>query len=427
MSVGNAPPREDGCAADIPSVWVQRSVGAMGNVVTGKALAATAPGRLRPYLRTRNVFDGRIDLADVLEMPMTDEEFERFQVLPGDALLNEGQSIELVGRCAMYRGELGSPCAMQNQLVRFRAKSGVSSAFAVHLFRHCQQTGVFGRIALQTTSIAHLGGKRFERLVLGWPPTEGEQDAIAEALSETDDLIASLDLLLRKKRDVAQGVQQALLSERVRLTGFAGAWMPRPLGSIARCLRGVTYAGDADLAPDDTAATRRLLRANNVQNARIVLEGLQHVNAARVRPEQILRLDDILICMANGSKALVGKAGRFLVSDGYDYTFGAFMACLRADPDRCSPSFVYYLLQTQKYRDEIAILLAGSTINNLRPSAIEGLEFRIPTDPVEQAAIAAVLSDLDAELEALEARRAKTLAIKQGMMQALLTGRIRLK
>ena len=76
----------------------------MGDVVTGKALAARGPGDLRPYLRTKNVFDGRIDTDDVLYMPMTDAQFEQFLAVPGDVLLNEGQSLELVGRCSLYQG-----------------------------------------------------------------------------------------------------------------------------------------------------------------------------------------------------------------------------------------------------------------------------------------------------------------------------------
>ncbi|MCA9643653.1 MAG: hypothetical protein KC492_23335, partial [Myxococcales bacterium] len=147
----------------------------MGEVITGKALAVNAPGAQRPYLRTKNVFDGRIDIDDVLTMPMTDAEFDRFRVLTGDVLLNEGQSLELVGRCAIYGGEYPQPCAIQNQLLRFRAGAGTSSEFAAHLFRYAQQSGVFARIALQTTSIAHLGGSRFARLRLPWPVEESEQ------------------------------------------------------------------------------------------------------------------------------------------------------------------------------------------------------------------------------------------------------------
>ena len=73
----------------MPEKWLPRPVKSMGDVTTGKALAVNAPGAQRPYLRTKNVFDGRIDINDVLTMPMTDPEFERFRVLPGDVLLNE--------------------------------------------------------------------------------------------------------------------------------------------------------------------------------------------------------------------------------------------------------------------------------------------------------------------------------------------------
>ena len=129
--------------------------------------------------------------------------------------------------------------------------------------------------------------------------------------------------------------------------------------------------------------------------------------------------------MANGSKALVGKAALFAVADGHAYTFGAFMACFRVSHKESNPAFVFNLFQTERYRDYISNLLAGSSINNLTPSSIESLEFLMP-DLGEQTAIATLLSDLDAELAALEARRAKTRALKQGMMQELLTGRTRL-
>ena len=107
----------------IPKEWEVRQVRQMGDVITGKALAVNASGRQRPYLRTKNVFDGRVDIGDVLTMPMTDDQFAQFGVRAGDVLLNEGQSLELVGRCAMYRNEFPEPCAIQNALLRFRART----------------------------------------------------------------------------------------------------------------------------------------------------------------------------------------------------------------------------------------------------------------------------------------------------------------
>lgn len=199
------------------SKWETKRVDEMGEVLAGKALDAHGPGRQRLYLRTKNVLDGRIDLEDVLEMPMTDAEFERFRVTNGDVLLNEGQSLELVGRCSMYRDELSSPCAMQNQLLRFRARTHTSPAFAEHLFRHCQHTGVFSAIATQTTSVAHLGSARFSRLRLLWPSDLAEQNAIATVLSDMDAELAALEQRIEKTRLLKQGMMQELLTGRTRL------------------------------------------------------------------------------------------------------------------------------------------------------------------------------------------------------------------
>jgi type I restriction enzyme S subunit len=201
----------------IPEDWEVKSVGTMGDVRAGKALAARGPGQQRPYLRTKNVFDGRIDLDDVLQMPMTDADFSRYCLRYGDVLLNEGQSLELVGRCAMYQDEYPEPCAIQNQLVRFRAGDGVSAEFCAHLFRHCQKSGVFARIAMQTTSVAHLGVSRFAELQLAWPREAAEQEAIAAVLTDMDAGIAALEAKLAKARNIKQGMMQELLTGRIRL------------------------------------------------------------------------------------------------------------------------------------------------------------------------------------------------------------------
>ena len=171
--------------------WETKRVNERGNVLAGKALAVNAPGPLRPYLRTKNVLDGAIDLSDVLTMPMTDAEFSRFEILDGDILLNEGQSLELVGRASIYRGEFGQRCAMQNALLRFRAFPSTCPEFAAQAFQQCQKDGTFASIATQTTSVAHLGSSRFSALELAWPPTLPEQQHIATCLSSLDDLITA--------------------------------------------------------------------------------------------------------------------------------------------------------------------------------------------------------------------------------------------
>ena len=218
---------------------------------------------------------------------------------------------------------------------------------------------------------------------------------------------------------------QQLLTGKTRLPGFSGEWETKRLANIGSCLRGVSYNPMTDLSSYDKASTVRLLRANNVQDAAVTLTDVQYVERQKVSEFQIMQPDDILVCMANGSRELVGKAGLFRVRDGYTYTFGAFMGCFRVEPTIAEPSFAFHLFQTHGFRNFINLILAGSSINNLKPSDIESAEFQVP-DRDEQRAIVSVLSDMDAEIAVLAERLDKTRAIKQGMMDQLLTGRVRL-
>ncbi len=256
------------------------------------------------------------------------------------------------------------------------------------------------------------------------PPLR-EQRAISEVLSDVDALLTALEALIAKKRDIKKATMQQLLTGKTRLPGFTRPWETKRLGDLGRCLRGVSYNPETDLSSYDKDSTVRLLRSNNIQNAVVILADFQYVEARKVSELQIMQADDILVCMANGSRELVGKTGLFRVKDGYTYTFGAFMGCFRVEPSIAEPCFVFYLCQTQEFRNFINLALAGSSINNLKPSAVESAELQIP-DREEQRAIADVLSDMDAEIAALEKRLEKTRDIKQAMMQELLTGQVRL-
>ena len=306
-----------------------------------------------------------------------------------------------------------------------RAKHNLSDPY--FLFAQLFGQGVNNQIAkiLAGSNYPAINSRDVKLIEIPCPPEISEQRAIAEALSDVDGLLNALDALIAKKQAIKQATMQQLLTGKTRLPGFSGAWETKQLGEIGHCLRGVSYDPTTDLANYDKDSTIRLLRANNIQDAVVTLNDLQYVEARKVSEYQIMQSDDILICMANGSKELVGKTGLFHIRDGHTYTFGAFMGCFRVESTIAEPSFVFYLFQTHEYRNFINITLAGSSINNLKPSDIELTEFKIP-DRNEQIAITSVLSDMDAEIAALEQRRDKTRAIKQGMMQQLLTGRVRL-
>ncbi|MGC6328710.1 restriction endonuclease subunit S [Rhizorhabdus sp. FW153] len=154
---------------------------------------------MRPYLRVANVYEERIDLRDVKQMNFTPSEFETFELKPGDILLNEGQSLELVGRPAMFRGEVEG-CCFQNTLVRFRAGPHVDEEYALLTFLYAMHTKRFQRIAKITTNIAHLGAGRFAEIGFPLPPLVEQREVVrlyrahmtrfAEAISTLSDTSA---------------------------------------------------------------------------------------------------------------------------------------------------------------------------------------------------------------------------------------------
>lgn len=399
----------------IPEDWEVAAVRQKGDVLAGKALAINAPGEQRPYLRTKNVFDGRVDTSDVLTMPMTDEQFRQFQVRNGDVLLNEGQSLELVGRCAIYNDEYPEPCAIQNALLRFRARAGVCASFASHLFRYCQQTGIFAKIALQTTSVAHLGSTRFGRLHVAWP-TEPEQRTIATALSDVDALLEELDRLIGKKRDLKQAAMQQLLTGQSRLPGFEGEWGTKQLSELADIRSGGTPSttnsafwngGVPWCTPTDITALRGRKYLTETERA-ISNAGLRASSAEIIPPNSIIMT----------TRATIGECAINTVPMTTNQGFKNLI------PSEVHVEYLYYLMTTQK--DRLVQLCGGSTFLEIGKKSLERLEITLAVDPDEQRAIATVLSDMDTEIDALEQRRDKTAELKQAMMQELLTGRIRL-
>ena len=145
-------------------------VGQVGEVLLGRQRAPQHEDgpSMRPYLRAANVFDGYIDTADVKSMNFSPSEYRRYSLQDGDILLNEGQSRQLVGRSAIFRGEVPDAC-FQNTLVRFRPGTSILGSYAHRYFQHCMYAGTFAALAKQTTSIAHLGAQTLADLLIPLP------------------------------------------------------------------------------------------------------------------------------------------------------------------------------------------------------------------------------------------------------------------
>jgi len=248
-------------------------------------------------------------------------------------------------------------------------------------------------------------------------PPLAEQKAIAEALSDVDDLIASLERLIAKKRDIKAATMGQLLTGRTRLPGFAGEWERKRLGDIVS----TPITDGPHLTPKFLADGVPFLSVNNLVNNQIDFQSLRFVSRAdhlefskKCKP----RKGDILF----GKAASVGMVG--LIETEMELNIWSPLALIRVGHPT-SARFVCYALQSSQVHRQIKLLTNSSSQGNIGMREIGLLEIPLP-EPIEQAAIAAVLSDMDAEIEALESRLAKTRMLKQGMMQELLTGRTRL-
>ena len=252
------------------------------------------------------------------------------------------------------------------------------------------------------------------KIRLALPPFP-EQRAIAEALSDGDQLLGSLEKLIAKKRAIKQAAMQQLLTGKTRLPGFVEEWETTTLGETADIKNGATpntqiasyWNGPiAWCTPTDiTSATGKYLFATERS---ITTEGLTSCAAS------LLPVGALLLC----SRATIGEVK---IATSPVCTNQGFKSLVCKDD--VSNEFLYYLILTLK--PQMIERAIGSTFLEIGKRDLASVAVSLPP-PDEQHAIATVLSDVDTEIAALERRRDKTRAIKQGMMQALLTGRIRL-
>jgi type I restriction enzyme S subunit len=200
----------DGLSA-LPEGWTWAGMRQIGEVQLGRQRAPQHHNgdHMRPYLRVANVFEARIDLKDVNTMNFTPEEFEKYRLLHGDILLNEGQTPELVGRPAMFREEIAD-CCYQKTLLRFRAYTGLLPTFALTVFRSYMHNGRFTRSASITTNIAHLTAEKFVEIEFPLPP-HAEQHRIVAEVERRLSLIEELEAVVAANLQRATRLRQSVL------------------------------------------------------------------------------------------------------------------------------------------------------------------------------------------------------------------------
>ncbi|WP_422016664.1 restriction endonuclease subunit S [Roseateles sp.] len=180
-------------APPLPSGWISVRVDEAGAARLGRQRSPQhhRGEHLRPYLRVANVLEDRIDTAEVHEMNFTPDEYKNYMLERGDILLNEGQSLELVGRPAMFRDQVPGAC-FQNHLIRFRAGAAVDPEFALLVFLHYLHSGKFRSLARGSTNIANLGLERFRAMPFPVPPLKEQEAIVKEARLRMDAVSAQM-------------------------------------------------------------------------------------------------------------------------------------------------------------------------------------------------------------------------------------------
>ena len=249
-------------------------------------------------------------------------------------------------------------------------------------------------------------------------PSLFEQHAIASALSDVDALLGGLDRLIAKKRDLKQAAMQQLLTGQTRLPGFHAAWEEKRLGEIGDFLKGRGVKKDEAKSGELPCIRYGELYTHHDDYVRSFYSWISRDVAGTATP---IRRGDVLFAGSGETKEEIGKCVAFV--DDLEAYAGGDIVILR--PTEVNALFLGYLLNTPAVASQKASRGQGDAVVHISAGALASIRLSLPSLN-EQAAIAAVLSDMDTDLLALEARRDKTLALKQGMMQELLTGRTRL-
>jgi type I restriction enzyme, S subunit len=271
------------------------------------------------------------------------------------------------------------------------------------------------------TTMASLNQNILGRVIIPLPPTIAEQEAIAQALSDTDALIESLEQLLTKKRQIKQGAMQELLTGKRRLPGFSHGqgykqteigiipedWEPARLGDMAEVIMGQSPGG---LSYNKNGVGIPLINGPTEFTEKYPVK-VQWTT----EPTKLCQPNDLLLCVRGSSTGRMNVANdRFCIGRG--------VAAIRGN-SRSSTEYLTY--QIYLVIEDLLALVTGSTFPSVDGRAIKSIPIPCPIT-AEQNAIATILSDMDSEIASLEAKLAKTRQLKQGMMHELLTGRIRL-
>ncbi len=271
-----------------------------------------------------------------------------------------------------------------------------------------------------------INGNEYAEFVIPVPPLP-EQERIAEALSDVDNLIISFEKLIAKKRAIKQGAMQELLTGKKRLHGFSGEWEKCSFGDVFDFIPNNAFTR-AEMSTNGTVKNIHYgdvltkygcwIDANDTDIPYL----MEHINLDRFRATCYLQTGDVIIA-DTAEDETVGKALE-IVNVTVPVLAGQHTLLCRSRI-KFADKFLGYYLNADCYHSQLLPFIVGTKVSSISKASVAQTSIYLPSIE-EQTAIASILSDMDSEIEALEQKLEKTRQVKQGMMQELLTGRIRL-
>lgn len=416
-------------AGVIPEDWLAGELGDIKPFVTSgsRGWARYYSERGSVFIRITNLFRESIyvDLSDLrfVKIPDIGSEGARTQLDSGDLLISITADIGIIG---YVDDRVPKPAYINQHIALVRVPHDKTDSKFIAYFLASEGPQKAFRSGTDQGAKAGLNLNAVRKIQVVFPPLP-EQQAIAIALSDIDALLAKLDQLLIKKRDLKQAAMQELLTGKRRLPGFTEEWQTVPLGNVANPNQQWSFTGGpfgSNLKSSDyTDEGIRIIQLQNIGDGEFRNDYEIYTSANKA--------NELLSCNIYPGEIILSKMGDPVARACIVPAFhNRYLMCsdgirLAVDTNRFNTYFVYTQINAPDFRDRAANASTGSTRKRIGLTELRKLELNLPNLP-EQKAIARILSDMSADISTLEIRREKVCALKYGMLQDLLTGRIRL-
>lgn len=325
-----------------------------------------------------------------------------------------GETKEEIGKCVAYI--YNHDAYAGGDIIILTPKNHYNSIFLGYLMNSqiiCKQKTSKG----QGDAVVHITANSLSKIKCPIPDIE-EQNKIASALTSIDNLLLSLDKLIEKKRLIKQGAMQELLTGKKRLPGFTGEWVEKRLGEISKIYRGGSPRPIENYITTMNDGINWIKIGDVDKSAKYIYKTQERIKPSGVSSSRYVKSGDFLLSnsMSFGRPYILKTSG--CIHDGW--------LVIQDYQQYCDCDFLYYTLSSNYILQQYKAKAAGSSVLNLNKDIASNVIMKYPKDILEQKSIAKVLSRMDKEIESLEGKKAKYEQIKQGMIQQLLTGKIRL-